>query len=542
METDALLTAIGLVVAVYTLLPAERRLQLRLRIGVPDVFVIATAILLVHYIKFFPVFMTLGIPDLGPWRWGFDPDNASYLALAIAATFVVIRISTARLHPRKIATFRDLAERLLFSEKFPELLFLLETNLSDLRRLIESRTIPARLSNWIRPHQYVEMMGRRFDIEGRAPDTNWFIIYLPDGARRWLVNILPDHTASRQIAERLFERIVLSARFVDYLSKARPYFALDVLLVAKPFFQESFLKLYVDALLNNEDSVLYEEIKQVQNTGTNGRYVINSLNPLIDFFFGQTWRAERMKLYKPIGDAVSDHLKRLGRNREIDPYRRPLGDFFESGRWRSPVFAGRCLFEYMITEGLHRGTHWHMWLMYLEYWAQRIVENMADPGPDIDQSREWPTPYHYLLYELFSTQQDWIATAAELDQNLESVVVKKVDLEYGSIAKSATLSLGACLRIVVESEHIAPTFKGYLLGVVAHGFARVVEQERDKLAGMYERAVVNGGTQHRDLSRFRSGLLQAIAHVDDDSRYMSPAADLIKALSQSLDTEGRPGQ
>lgn len=397
MSTDALLTVVGLIFAVYTLLPAERRLNLQLRIRTLDIIVIATAFLLVHYIKFFPVFAALGVPDLGPWRWGFDPDTASYLVLGVAAGFFTIRVSTARLRPQRIATFQDLAETLLFSEKFAELLFLLKQNLADLRRLIENRTIATRLRNWIKPHRAIGILGRYVDINGRPPDKHWLVRHLPTEVRRWLARIPPNHEDPKRQAERLLERVFLSAPFVDYLAKARPYFGLDVLLVTKSFFREPFLEIFVVALLKNENSVLYEEIKQNQNTGQHGRYIIDSLNPLINFFFGEPYRAEEMKLYKPVGDAVSDHLRLLGRNRSSDPYRRPPGDFFETGRWRCPVFAGRCLFEYMITEGLHRGVRWHMWLLYLEYWTDYIVHNMADLGPDIDQSREWPTAYHYNL-------------------------------------------------------------------------------------------------------------------------------------------------
>ena len=75
-----------------------------------------------------------------------------------------------------------------------------------------------------------------------------------------------------------------------------------------------------------------------------------------------------------------------------------------SRRRRHPLYAGRCLFDLMITEGLHRGVHWHTWLIDFEYWTDRIVQNMASLDPDVDLSREYQTPYHYLLYEIFTTQ------------------------------------------------------------------------------------------------------------------------------------------
>jgi hypothetical protein len=123
--------------------------------------------------------------------------------------------------------------------------------------------------------------------------------------------------------------------------------------------------------------------------------------------------------------------------------------------------------------------------------------------------------------------------SAEVDQALESVLVDNVDLEWGSIAKSAAISMGGCLRIVVESTDITPQFKGYLLDVVAHGYGQIVELRRDALVRMYALAIVEGGTRYRNLDQFRLGLAQALPFVDADSKYMSPAADLIEMLERA---------
>lgn len=530
MDTEALLTVGGLLLAVITLLPAERRQNLWLRVRPLDIGVAVCAFLLIHYIKFFPVLESMGVHSLGPWRWGFDPDRASYLALLIAAIFIVVRGFTAKLTPRKIPAFRNLAESFLFAGRFPELLFLLEDNLSVLRGLIEKRQPSVRLRDRIRPPTIVNVFGSEINTDGRPRETNRLIKSIPRQWRSRIAQLLPGYDAPRGHAERLFERVFLWPPFLDYLATARPYFGLDVLLVNKPFFREPFLKMYVVALLNNQHSVLYDEMRVNQIAGDHG-YVIDPLNQLISFFFGEPYRAEELKLYKAVGDAVSDRLKTLHRDPTTDPHRQALGDFHEIGRWRCSIFAGRCLFDYMITEALQRGVHWHMWLLYFESWTDRIVRNMADLGSDIDQSDEWPTPYHYLLYELVSTQCDWIRTSAEVDPGLRSVLIEKIDLEHGSIAKSATISLAACFRIVVESTHITPEFKGYLLGVIAHGYAHVVECGRDALARMIETALTAGGTRYRDLENFKIGLVETLSHVDDDSRYMAPAADLIKILS-----------
>jgi hypothetical protein len=532
VSTEALLTVLGLLVAIVTLLPEERRLNLRLRIRALDVSVIVVAFLIVHYIKYFPVLNALGVPALGPWRWGFDPETASYLVLLATTGFISIRIHSASLRPSRIRTFQNLAETYLFAGRFPELLFLLESNLADLRRFIERRHLTTRFRAWLIPRTMVKLFNNpTVSIDARAPETSRLLKLLPNAWRTALAGLLPDYDEPTRQAERVFERIFLSVPFVKYLAAARPYFGLDVLRVNKAFFAERFLKMYMDALLSNTDSVLYEEIRQNQRIGPHDRYLIDPLNPLINFFFGEQFRANELKLYKPLGDAALEQLERLGLHRPSDQYRQPTRDYFDNGRWRCPLFASRCLFDFMVTEALHRGVHWHMWLMYFEAWTERIVQNMAAlDRRDIDLSREWPTPYHYLLYEIIDTQRQWIQTSAEIDQSLPSVKVDKVDLEHGSIAKSATISLGACLRSVVESTNITPQFKGYLLDVVARGYGQLVELKRDTLARMYEMAIVRGGTSYRSLDGFYLGIAEALPHISHDSLYVPPSSDLIETM------------
>jgi hypothetical protein len=383
--------------------------------------------------------------------------------------------------------------------------------------------------------------GERVNIDGSRPQTGGFLSRLPMSWRRALARVPPNYDAPTRQAGRVFERVFLSVPFVGYVARARPYFGLEVLEVNKAFFPEQFLNMYLAALLDNPDSVLYEEIKQNQGSGQHG-YVIDPLNPLISFFFGgESFRAEELHLYKAVGDAVLERLKSLHQTPASDRYRQPTRDYAEEDCWRCPIFAGRCLFDFMISEGLRRGVHWHLWLMYLEYWTEGIVRNMTALGPEVDLSREWPTPYHFMLYTLFTTQIDWLQRSSRLDQTLKSVLVEGVDLEYGSIAKSAAISMGACVRIVTESPNITPQFKGYLLGVAARGYEQIIEKRRDMLARVYALAIVEGGgNPYQGLDGFRVGLAKGLPFVDRDSLYMSPAADLIKMLRQV--EEGRnPG-
>ena len=136
MSVEVLLTIIGLALAVYTVLPAERRLDINLRMSKGDWAIALGALGLVHYITFYPVLSQIGLaPDLGPWRWGFRPDTASYLILLVASGIVWIRARRASVRPAKVPVFSALALRLLHEGRHGDLLLL-------------ARSFQVRYSSW----------------------------------------------------------------------------------------------------------------------------------------------------------------------------------------------------------------------------------------------------------------------------------------------------------------------------------------------------------------------------------------------------------
>src|SRR5687767_8733515 len=106
MPTDALLTLLGLLVAVLVLMSPDRRQDLRARTTWIEWTVGIAPLLVVHSIRFSQMWEARSLPTLGPWRWGFDPDLASYAIVLTAGLFVSYRISSARLRPGRIGVFR----------------------------------------------------------------------------------------------------------------------------------------------------------------------------------------------------------------------------------------------------------------------------------------------------------------------------------------------------------------------------------------------------------------------------------------------------
>ena len=67
IDTSALLTMLGLIAAVWAVVPNTARLGFRLSLNWFDWLVIWAVLLIIHGCFFEPVLTTLGFPALGPW-------------------------------------------------------------------------------------------------------------------------------------------------------------------------------------------------------------------------------------------------------------------------------------------------------------------------------------------------------------------------------------------------------------------------------------------------------------------------------------------
>lgn len=522
MSTEALVTVLALGVSVYALLPMEKRLELRLRVGWLFFVSAVASGLLVHYIKYQPVLSAMGIaPDLGPWRYGFTPELASYLALTLGVALCWTAISLGSLKPRRIDAFEEFNNELLFDAKYPALLFLWKRHLGGLKRLLESRHLFTRLRK--------RLIGDdRLSIEWRwedGPDEQRTLVTTAGtlrigrllGIRRTLARLVPDYEDERSAAERICERVFFSKPLIEHLASNQPYFALELLTITAGFPREEFLREYFRQLLSKPSSVFFEELRFSLNYSESERYRIEKHNRLMYFFFGEDFWAERLEIYRPFGNHVVNLLESRRIDVATDVYAEPMGRYYEEGRWTCPFFGAIALFDLMIIEGLHRGGRSHLWLFYVQYFVEEIVANIeAAGGTKRYGIAEFPSPYHYLLYEAISTQCRWIREAAGLKGPLDSLVIDDTRLTPGSLTKSALVSLGSTLHWILSSTVISAEFKASMLEVVLRTYSDVATRTgRREFVELFRNSVIRGGDRE-DIgpAAYRAGLTAAYDGAD----------------------------
>jgi len=513
MGSEGLLAVLALLVGIYAVIPSERRLDLRLRLTRFDWATLFGALLVVHYIKFWPVLYAFGLaPDLGPWRWGFEAESASYTVLVGAGVLVWLRSRARRVGLSSIGTFRDLTERELFDGKLSDLLFLFEGHLEALFRVYRVDYVLPRLQRRLDPPMFHFLVD-----QANAPTQPTRMRAAWSALKRRVAAVLPAYEEERGLAEDVVRRVLLAEPFVAYIARARPYFALRVL-QQEGRERNDFVDLYLRALLADPTSVLYFEVRH--NDAYKGgmyRFQIDPRNRLLHFLLDDAQVAQGLGVYKPLGDATQEYLDELHAKPSADPLIEPTRDY-EEQRWKWRPYATIRFFDLMVREALYQGVEWHMWLYYLESIARRMIRNLAAVQPNVDLSREFPTPYHYLLYEIVDALRDWIRAAEDVPEDQANVVLENehADHENGNIPKSAILALGMTMRHVIEAATLSVPFKAYLLEMLLRAYFEMLSLPRmAPYARVLKNTLIKGGVGWFGRGRaYREQLLEVLDEVD----------------------------
>jgi hypothetical protein len=168
----------------------------------------------------------------------------------------------------------------------------------------------------------------------------------------------------------------------------------------------------------------------------------------------------------------------------------------------------------MVSEALFQNIGWHMWLYYLPPLADRMERNLQ-PGASVDMQREWPTPYHYLLYSLAGLLIEWIGDTRFVPEGQENIVLESTAFwhENENIPKSSILALSEVLGTILMSQKVGLKFQAYILDMSLG----LVEDLRKHGLNDYARLTVEAiarGSMTRPTREYRDRLLLVLTQCD----------------------------
>jgi hypothetical protein len=388
------------------------------------------------------------------------PANVKLLLVLFIAVFLGLRVRYARLSRRRIRSFAELCQELLWAESYPELLALLQRNLKECFRIYRAdywlSAFRQRLAS--RAYPRFELFVRELDDPSPAKPAS----RIPDWLSRPLIRWLPTYSSEQDAAAQVVQGVLMAPRFIEALSKARPYLGIEIIReLPGKLDQTEFMAGLLGELMADRSSVFYWEIQKNQSTSRGDRYDIPESNRLLYFLLKDAVVAQQYGVYKPIGDFTLRELDRLAADPASDPYNQAGRRFLEREAWHSPIYTTILFFDIMVLEALYQGVEWHMWLYYFPPMVERMVRNYAPSDPLVDLDETFPTPYNHLIYEAVSTVRKWVEAAEDIPGGQANVTLNSVgaDHENGNIPKSSVLALGECSRHVLLSEKLDDKFK-----------------------------------------------------------------------------------
>lgn len=496
MNLDSLITVAGLFIAVYAIIPRVRRLEISLRFGRLGWLILFVALASILYLQFYQTFRSLGLtPGYNLSRWSITTSNASFIILLLTSLGLYAYLRFKKISKSNVVKFREYVFELSREKKYSELFSLIEGNIAQIARIYSGNYRLSRLQNYLKSDtaEYLDLQALPTEIDGTHKQAKPTI---RDKAAkmfrkriRSIVGLLPSHNREKEVAKEIVHEVLINRNTVNAMSEIRPYFALQIL--SSDFSEnKEFIDTYLRCLAEDTKSVLYHEIRNNPNLYHGDSYSLPERNKLLYYLFADCKVAEKYSVYKPVGEFVIAHLEVLYSRSVPDPYNEPMGDFYENGQWDSELLVGIRFFDIMITSALYQNIQWHMWLYYFPSFVKRILRNLAPNEKLVEPDAEWPTKYHYTLYEITSCLCEWIRAVDHIPLEQENVVLESTSAnhENGNIPKSSMLALGQVVRHILVSDVVADRFKKYITDIV---YRRYFELRKVDATKSYAEALIN---------------------------------------------------
>lgn len=535
------IAVVGLLAAIYALIPRERQLDLTLRIGLLDRIVLFIGCLLILYLEFNEFCQAHGWVLQRTWPEGITPQNTSYLVLLGLIIFFFVRLKYfGRLSRGKIRKFRDLLEQLYWADSFGELLTLVQRNLKDLFLIYHSGSLLYRIGKRFDPRNEIYRRVTSFEqnqnaiaepqhgprkVRALCNKAQRNFKYSPPV--RWIIRCLPKVDKSQEAAHEIVHTVFLSRKFISALTQSRPYLGVKIINALKGSQDRfQFADLYLDALLRDSTSILFAELANNQNLGSDNRYYLSDTNRLLFFLLSDPELAHELRVYKPIGDFALSHLDELARDSNADPFNRATADYNRVGKWSSPLFAAIRFFDIMVKEAFFKDVQSHMWVFYIPRIVEKMARNYRTMDPLSDPKHEWPICYSYLIYECFSMMRDWILCIADATPGQKNAVLQstRFDHQNDNIPKSSIIALCDAGRVILESDNLTSEFKNYLMNIVFKSYFELKASAKTAdYATVLREGLRRGGIlTPRDI-KYRIELTKAFNHSKTEYLIKHPA-------------------
>ncbi|EPJ7087001.1 hypothetical protein NK529_001360, partial [Citrobacter amalonaticus] len=394
MGANGLLAVFAILIAWYTLLTDERRVDLKLRLSKLNIifiiFFISTILVVIYSKVLLSIFPIKPIP----WVLGFNEDTLAFTCLCIIIAVFGFKILGKRIPKANLTNWIRVSEKYMRAKKVEQLGYLFDKYHEQLFDIISNKKWYVRVHNFLNPSLFSMIIDKEKVKKIRFKKS-----------RRFLSKLFPCEDKNQETIQLNISKLLKSKPFVHYLIDTHPHIAMKATCL---WFRDrdEYNTNFFTYLICNPNSIMYRELRDNQNRSHTGEYALDESNALLNFYLNDIRTAISIGIWKPVGDYVVSYIKKQKGNSNF--YNQPDNYFSSSDeRWECPIFVGLVFFDVMISTAIFKRSKDHMWLMYYRYFLEGIIES-HETSEDIDINREFPTRFDYLIYELIHNCNTWV--------------------------------------------------------------------------------------------------------------------------------------
>lgn len=351
------------------------------------------------------------------------------------------------------------------------------------------------------------------DSESTETTFSFNVPHIPKPS--WLTRLVSELTdRPKEDAEHIARSLGLSRDLIRHIAANHPYLGISLSRLQSTWILREFAEAFSQSLFTDPDSLLYRELRRAENFDSKGNFAVDSqTQPLLALLCEDADREGGPQLLYTYLYAYSSLLGPSAPRDTLDALNRPLDNFYERGRWSSPFFATVHLYAVVVPRNATNLTAPGLNLYGLRGLAKSLLDALS-PHHDVDLTREWPTPIHYVLYEIVSllvdTVEIWRDRPGDLPANKLAHIV---DGKPHILPAHAIDVLSAVMYEILMSEKLDGRFKGYLLDVWWRAYWEKYKSAWSQ-SGTILDSLARAGRGVESGSAYQAGLADALVHVD----------------------------
>ena len=347
MNLDGFVTFLALAAAIYAVVPPVARLRVRLAYAL-QLPIAIIALLLVLYFEFYEFAQQ---PCLQAFAWvcrglyfpadrSITPNQIAFLVVLVwmFVAWVVYRLS--RPTAGALPAMSRLIDSLVYEKRFAEVLQFVEPHLQMIERAARRELALQKSHDWIaafksRRHSAIGILRDSSSSVHRKSAVSDRVRQLAVRGFATLAVLVPPQTRAEGAAKDILRSLFRSPEIIQFMATMRPYAAIPFLRIDTHEVYD-FSDRFFELLIADSTSVLYTEVRNNQNVSHKEGYAFPESNRLLHFLFSDLRVAEKLHVWKPLGDFALRQLRS-----DMPPSRM---NYLNGSRTNSTMSAGRTLY------------------------------------------------------------------------------------------------------------------------------------------------------------------------------------------------------